>query len=150
MAHSVRFRWVGENPGTWAEAQGKKIKKQLDEILEEIIAEAADDMIRILEAAYTETGHRRVEKGGNGPGRVDTGTMRDAIRSRILQKSKDRTVGAWGWLDEVLDYFVYQEYGDDPENGFAVHFDGMKALQGSFIQAREKFRKRLKQIGREV
>jgi hypothetical protein len=147
MARSVRFRWVGENPGTWAEAQGKKIKKQLDEILEEIIAEAADDMIRILEAAWTETGQRRVEKGGNGPGRVDTGKMRDAIKARILQKSKDRTVGAWGWLDEVDFYFIAQEYGGE---AFAVHFKGMAALQGSYIQAREKFRKRLKQIGREV
>lgn len=144
---SIRSRWVGKDPGTWLEAQGKKIKKRLDEILEEIIAEAADDMVRILEAAWTKTGQARVDAGGNGPGRVDSGKMRDAIRSRILEKNKNRTVGAWGWLDEAEFYFIAQEYG---AKEFNVHFDGMKALQGSYVMAREKFRARVASIGRGI
>lgn len=143
----VRMGKPDKDMKVWAEAQGRKAKQEMDRILEEVIAEAADDMIRILEAATTATGEARAAAGGNGPGRVDSGTMRDAIRSRVLEKSKDRTVGAWGWLDEVLDYFVYQEQGSGK---FNVQFEGMSALQGSFVKARENFRRKLAQIGKVV
>lgn len=146
----VRMGKPDKDMKVWAEAQGRKAKQEMDRILEEVIAEAADDMIAILEAAATATGEARAAAGGNGPGRVDSGTMRDAIRSRVLEKSKDRTVGAWGWLDEVLDYFVYQEYGNDGEKKFNVQFEGMSALQGSFVKARENFRRKLAQIGKVV
>ncbi|MDL5351095.1 hypothetical protein [Microbacterium sp. zg-YB36] len=146
---TVRFKMhkPDQDLGAWAEAQGRRIKEELDKILEDVIAEAAEDMIRILEAAWTQTGADRAEAGGNGPGRVDSGTMRDAIRSRILTKTKDRTVGAWGWLDEFLEYFLFQEAGSEK---YDVQFEGMSALQGSFVQARENFRTRLREIGREV
>lgn len=147
MTVTFRMHKPDKNMAKWAEVQGRKIKQRLDAILEEVITEAADDMVAILEAAVTATGEARVARGGNGPGRVDTEKMRKAIKSRILSKTKERSVGAWGWLDEVLDYFVYQEYGAEE---FGVHFEGMAALQGSFIMAREKFHKRLQQIGREV
>ena len=143
----IKFHGFDKNLGGWVEAQGKKIKQILDHELEEAIVEAAEDMIRILEAARTPTGEARAAAGGNGPGRVDTGTMRDAIKSRVLEKTPTRTVGAWGWLDEVLDYFVYQEYGGEH---FAVRFAGMDALQGSYINARERFHARLRKIGKVI
>lgn len=129
-----------------AEVEG--IELDVQAILEDIINEAVEDMIAILEAAATATGEARVARGGNGPGRVDSGRMRDAIRGRVLPgELKGNADGEWGWIDEVADYFIYQEYGAQE---FNVLFKGMGALQGSFIKAREKFHARLSEIGLEV
>lgn len=103
-------------------------------------------MIQILEAAHTSTGYDRVASGGNGPGRIDSGDMRDAIDSETF-KTSDGARGHFGWIDDVLDYYVYQELGSD---AFNVNFEGMKALQGAYIEAREKMLADLRASGVKV
>ena len=145
---SVRWRGFDKSELTgWVTSIGGDLRETMERIAVEVAAEAAEDMIRILEAAVTDTGLARVEAGGNGPGRVDSGTMRDAISSKILESERDRVVVGWGWLDEVLDYFLYQEYG--PEK-YDVNFEAMSALQVSFTKAREEFRRRLSRLGQEI
>lgn len=112
--------------------------REMHDLAEQITKDAAifgrDRMIRILEAAHTQTGRDRVAQGGNGPGRVDSGKMRDEI-SAEAHKTSEGAVGRFGWIDEVLDYFIYQEFGEDL---FNVRFEGMKALQGAYLAAREQ------------
>jgi len=143
----VRMGKPDKDMKAWAIAQGRKAKQEMDRILEEVLDEAVEDMIAIIEAAITDTGEARAAAGGNGPGRVDTGRMRDAVKRRLLEKTPERTVGAWGWLDEVAEYFIYQEVGSEK---FNVHFKGMSALQGSFLKARENFQRKLAQVGKVV
>lgn len=114
------------------------IRDLLENMMEELAAKGEGRMVEILEAAVTPTGLARAELGGM-PGRVDSGTMRGAI-SHDMENDGDEIVASWGWLDEVLAYFLYQEHGDEV---FGVQFEGMNALRGSYIEMREELAKRL-------
>jgi hypothetical protein len=110
----------------------------LNDLMEELATEGEGRMIEILESAVTPTGYARAMAGG-APGRIETGTMRDAI-GKDVQHGHDEIVAEWGWLQEVLDYFLLQEGGSEV---FGVQFEGMNALRGSYIEMREKMRERL-------
>lgn len=124
----------------------KQFQAHIDDLLD-MLYNLADElsnrgqtrMIEILEAAVTPTGAARAARGGH-PGRVETGTMRDAITSDV-DSDGDEIIAKWGWLEEVQAYFLLQEHGDSV---FGVQFEGMKALMGSYIEMREELRSRLK------
>lgn len=130
------------------DALKKGIEQWQDQLLQ-VIYDAVEDatlhgedrMIEILESAVTRTGEERASRGGH-PGRIDSGTMRDAISSGIYETG-GRVEGEWGWLDEVLDYFGYQEEGTG-------RIGAMNALNGSYISAREMFIERLQAAGLRV
>lgn len=109
------------------------------EALEEATLYGEDRMIEILESAFTKTGMERAARGGH-PGRIETGTMRDAISSDVYLLGQTKLSGEWGWLNEVEDYFLAQENG-------AGLIPAMSALQGSFVSAKALFLKRLKDAG---
>lgn len=46
----------------------------------------------------------------SSPGRVNTGKMLKAIRARF-ERGAQRTIAAFGWIDEKEPYFYAQEYG---------------------------------------
>lgn len=102
------------------------------------------EMRRIVETSITRTGEERAARGGH-PGRVDSGDMLDAIDKTVAPNSDFSEVrGSFGWLTDLQPYYLWQEMGDDE---FNVHFQGMKALDGSFITAREELFKRLREEG---
>lgn len=119
----------------------ERLVDTLNSLMAELAAEGEGRMIEILESAVTQTGWERAQRGGH-PGRVETSTMRDAISSDFTP-GEDEIIAEWGWLQEVLDYFLLQEHGDEV---FGVQFEGMNALRGSYIEMREKLIERLEDM----
>lgn len=125
----------------WAD----KIELDARQILDDIVREAVDDMYQILLNAVTDTGLRRAAAGeGAGvAGRVDTGQMARDIKAALDADLDGAIVAEWGWIDNVENYYVFQEYGNQ-------YIKAMSALQGSYMKAREKLRQRLADMGLEV
>jgi hypothetical protein len=104
---------------TWPQEVAKEI--YFPEL--EKIAENGKEYIRyIILASDTDTGRRRANNGGNGPGRVDSGTMYDSVRARV-NVNKDSFSALVGWLDGRPGYAIFQEHGT--KNGVK----GMEAIQ---------------------
>lgn len=120
--------------------------EDLAEFCEQVVRDATllgeSRMMQILASAVTATGLARASRGGHS-GRIDTGQMLEDISSRV-DADEHGTVGTWGWINYVMAYYLYQEYGDE---NFHVRFQGMKALQGSYTQARELMIERLVDAG---
>lgn len=112
----------------------KKIQGAEDIIREESIKMAAeiakfgeDEMKSNILASGTPFSQKARQAGINqGPGRFRTGKMYEAVKSRV-ESGGQRVRSAFGWLDEVEDYFRYQEYGFNNKR-FAV-YDGSGNLK---------------------
>jgi len=106
----------------------------------DIVTEFADtgaaEMVDTLNNATTPTGEARAAAGGNGPGRVKTGQMRDDV-TREAGRDGDAFTGKFGWIDDAEDYYTYQEDG-------TRRFRGMNALHSSAIRNREQAIARIK------
>lgn len=86
------------------------------------IAEDGKQYVRyIILSSDTATGRARAGQGGNGPGRVDSGAMYDAVRARV-NVNKGSFSALVGWLDGKPGYSIFQEQGT--KNGVV----GMNAL----------------------
>ena len=141
----LRFSWSPpdfDNLKAGVERWGEQLEALVHDALEDATLLGEDRMIEILESAITKTGLERAERGGH-PGRVETGTMRDAISSGIWPGRNGSREGEWGWLNEVLAYYLFQENG-------TIDFTAMSALHGSYIEARELFIDRLVSAGLKV
>jgi hypothetical protein len=81
--------------------------------LQSLTAAAADVQRNYINTKpnSTPTGVARVAAGGNGPGRVDTGEMRDAIKWSARKVSPKRYEFKFGWINGVPGYSIFQEYG---------------------------------------
>lgn len=90
--------------------------------LEKIANNGKEYMRYIILASETDTGRARAAQGGNGPGRVDTGTMYDSVRARV-NVNKNSFSALVGWLDGRPGYAIFQEHGT--KNGVK----GMEAVQ---------------------
>jgi hypothetical protein len=76
-------------------------------------------------------------RDGSGPGRIDSGEMRDAITSKV-SKSGDLTSVAMGWFnpDSDQEYPVqYQEVGFEHDGGATI--PGMNSLEDTLIFIKE-------------
>jgi len=101
-------------------------QKYFFQALQSISASAADVMRSYIEsnpAVFTPTGEARKASGGNGPGRVKTGAMRDAVKWRGGKDGKNKYSFQFGWIDGAPGYSVFQEYGT--KNGVTA----MNAIQ---------------------
>jgi hypothetical protein len=140
----------------------EEIEVEARQILDDISRECVDDMYRILLAARTKTGNDREAAGQGIAGRVDTGQMSRDIKAALDAGLDGGVVLTWGWIANVEDYYLYQEYGTAPrapkvseatgqevDNGHPG-IKAMSALQQSYTKAREKFRQRLQDLGLEV
>lgn len=77
----------------------------------EAFAETAERVMRTeFIAAETTTGYLRAKAGGNGPGRVDTERLINAIRS-ALEVHGSSVVARAGFLEDQEPYFLYQDRG---------------------------------------
>jgi hypothetical protein len=124
---------------------GARITKQVDSTRDEledmvrgVVKDGADNMRRFILEAVTKTGEARAAAGEGVAGRYETGTMYDAVGSDV-QRSGDRITGEFGWLEEVLKYYLYQEQGTS-------RIDAMHALQKAWINASEEFQAQVNDI----
>jgi hypothetical protein len=124
-----------------------QLAAQLTDLAYEIIEDATlygeDRMMEIIRTAITMTGMQRAAAYGGDPGRIETGDMIDDIQSNIDMVGKSRVEGSWGWELGLQLYYLYQEYGTQD-------IEGMKALQQSYVEAREMMLERLNAAGLKV
>lgn len=89
---------------------GKVAKDVYYPALRRISQAGVDYMRYIILTSETATGKARAGRGGNGPGRVDTGAMFDAVKMRVRER-KDGFTSFVGWIDGRPGYSVFQEHG---------------------------------------
>lgn len=132
-------------PGNNLNAVRSKIRGWPEEIAEEIFwpaleqisAEGADFIRFIILAAETETGKKRAALGGNGPGRVKTGTMFDMVGYRN-RKTKNGFSSFVGWVNGRPGYAIFQELGTR---------NGVKAMD-AISQAQEFMLMKLRELAK--
>lgn len=119
---------------------------ELEALVKGIVDDGADDMRRFILQAVTATGQRRVSTGrGQYAGRYETGTMYDAVSSKVNVDGSALRLeveGEFGWLDEVLAYFIAQEGGTD-------RIPPMRALHRAWINASQEFQKEVQKVLRD-
>lgn len=131
--------------GNWVfdPKQFKTFTDRISAVAEDVAQEAVEAfidaslpiMIEAFEQATTPTGERRFEKGGNGPGRIDTGLMVGNLKGAI-ERSATSFVGRAGWLENgpQQPYFLLQDQGF--QNVVGAH-----ALERGFQAGREAARR---------
>ena len=87
------------------------IREEAIKMSAEIAMFGEDEMKSNILASGTPFSQKARQAGINqGPGRFRTGKMYNAVKSRVFSGGK--TVrAAFGWIDQVEDYFRYQETG---------------------------------------
>lgn len=102
------FNKVRVKIATWPEEVAKEVyHPQI-----KAIAEAGAEFIRqVIERETTPTGEARVRRGGNGPGRVKSGKMINAVRSRVRPRANGGISATAGWLTGEPGYVIFQEMG---------------------------------------
>jgi hypothetical protein len=94
--------------------------------LEQIAKNGRDYIRYIILESTTATGEARAAAGGGVPGRVDTGTMFDAVSYRIYKGNTSFSASV-GWTQGTPGYAIFQELGT------SRGIEGMNAI----ITARE-------------
>lgn len=115
-----------------------KIGSLSERVAQEAVEAFVDAAYPVIRQAFidaeTTTGRARVARGGNGPGRVDTGDLLDSISTAI--KHEARTfIGEAGWVEESLQeqYFLLQDQG-------FLNVVGAHGLEQGFQAGREAAR----------
>lgn len=96
----------------------------------EAFADTAERVMReTFIAAETPTGRARADAGGNGPGRVDTERLINAIMQQ-LEAHGSAVVPRAGFLEDQQPYFLLQDQGFQ-------NVEGAHALEAAFVAGRE-------------
>lgn len=112
--NAVRNKIMG-----WPEEVAKEVYWPM---LQQVGRDGRDFIRYIILDSTTPTGEERARRGGNGPGRVNTGNMYNAVSSRARER-KDGFSLFVGWADGRPGYSIFQELGT--RNGVV----GMNAIQ---------------------
>lgn len=107
-------------------------KKALKQMLEDIAETGAEEMREIIRTVESSLVPGKI-------GRIASGTMIESVGTEPVKVSDDYLSVKWGWTDEQLKYFLWQEDG----TGSPLNISPMHALLGSFLTAREELRSRL-------
>jgi len=118
------------------------IGKYFFQQLQSMTASGADVMKNFIgpqghPSVRTNTGHERKARGGNGPGRVDTGLMRDSIKWTGRKLGNGNYRFEFGWLNGTPGYAIFQEQGTK---------NGVRAMN-SIGYATEFMRNELRMLG---
>lgn len=109
----------------------RTLESMARDVAEEAASAFATTAERVMREAFiaasTPTGQARVAAGGNGPGRVDTERLINAISS-ALEAGGLQVVGRAGFLNDQQPYFLIQDQSD---------LYGAHAMQAAFIAGRE-------------
>jgi len=121
------------------------IREEALKMSAEIAKFGEDEMKSNILASGTPFSQKARQAGINqGPGRFRTGEMYNAVKSKVLSAGKN-VRAAFGWLDQVEDYFRYQEYGFN-NKFFAVYGSGgnLKVECGQPVVKQANFPRRTK------
>lgn len=124
---------------------GERATKAAVEALDETLDKGVDDVRFIIAASHTPTGEDRAAAGGNGPGRIDTGAMYDAVEKHIDEQGHV-AIGSFGWLDDGSRGYKHASYQEPGTERVA----GMNALFQAFAVAIPDFKRRLAAKGFDV
>lgn len=129
------------------EGKREQVEARIVEIMEEVVAETAQERRNALEEAVTPTGVARVASGrGEFEGRHKTGTMVDSIDTDVSVEddgpNEFTVVGRVGYSDPKQ-YFAIQEEGRD---SYDVPFDGAHAGATAFVAAQQNLRRKLQKL----
>jgi hypothetical protein len=118
------------------------VLEEVEQIVQETVLEAEGLQKELLDRAVTRGGAERFSRGrGGSAGRNDSGDMIRAIDSDTKRSGRTRVEGRFGWLRDKEAYYGIQDFGG---NGIpAAH-----SLLDSFLVAREKFKARMRGVGR--
>lgn len=118
------------------------IREEAIKMSAEVAKFGEDEMKTNILASGTPFSQKARQAGINqGPGRYRTGQMYNAVKSRV--EAGGKTIrAAFGWLEQVEDYFRYQEYGFN-NKFFAIYTPGgnLKVENGQPALKRADFRR---------
>ena len=140
MASGITWTVAPRALGAQITTKIERTRADIEQLVRGVVDDGANDMRRFILAAVTKTGQERAATGAGKPGRYETGTMYDAVSSDV-KTFGDETVGEFGWLNLVLDYFMMQEEGTS-------RIEAMHALQQAFTNASEQFQLEINQLVR--
>lgn len=116
------------------EVQGA-IMDDVHEIVEDVTEGGARQMRQIISTSGT-------PKSGK-EGRIETGKMLDEVKTDV-GRGGNSVVGQFGWLDEQLDYFYYQDEGFRHWISGEM-IPGMFALTQSYEEAKSELVRRIEE-----
>ena len=123
------------------------IRNAAEHALRVTVAEGEEDMRRTIVETTSPTGEARAAAGKGIQGRVDTGEMYLDVDSDVRVQGNS-IIGEWGWIEEVQDYYLYQNDGTEGTND-RKGIDGMNALGKSAALVDDRIRARLRRLGSE-
>lgn len=102
------FNKVRVKIATWPEEVAAEVYRPQ---IKAIARAGAAYIKQIIEREETDTGRERARRGGNGPGRVKTGKMINAVSSRARDRAGGGVSATAGWLTGEPGYAIFQEMG---------------------------------------
>ena len=111
----MSFEWTNGGPDAILRIVAReraKLREQVAEVVEVSALEGEflmKDYLDFGDEAWTKTGQKRVDAGGESSGRHKTGDMIEAVESHT-ETDENVFIGKYGWRDP-LDYFSKQEDG---------------------------------------
>lgn len=115
----------------------ERTRSDIEDLVQGVVADGADQMRLFILTAVTDTGMARAERGG-AVGRYEKGTMYDAVDYYVATDG-DTTIGEFGWIEEYIRYFGYQEDGTST-------VPSMHALHDAWANASERFQSEIRSI----
>lgn len=128
----------------WVDQRLEQFKNRAESEISDAVQEGAELTRDNLEKASTKTGSERAQRGGNGPGRHDSGNLINAVNDNggNLERDGDVTMGSFGWFaSNYPSYAKFQEEGTSS-------IPPASALYQAFVQEREKFKARIDRLAK--
>lgn len=97
----VKKKFSGGDPRTWVQEKIRAIDT----------ANRTDLASAIREGSELTKEHIATRGVSGKRGRIDTARMVGAVGSRVSERTQSNWTGAFGWIKEKEDYFLYQEGG---------------------------------------
>lgn len=135
MKVTVKYRGVGSGADDWFDDVTKRQSKKIGGIVESAVKEGAEVTKFYISNSGTPKSGKR--------GRIETGLMRDSVRSSVPVKTRRTVVGIFGWIKTFKDYFGYQEEGFNHFSG--VRVEGMYALTRAGDDMLKKVKKKIEE-----
>ncbi len=134
---------TGPDLGDWAKREVEEITQGVVRAVERTADELRDEIKHVIETNGTgrtwsrdwgNMPHGTPGRTQSAPGRVASGKMGRAVKSRLSQ-SKSAIRGEAGWIDEYEDYFGAQEEGFQHNIVAGLKVEGMYAIGDAAARA---------------
>lgn len=134
---------TGPDLGEWITREVEEITDGVERAVERTADELRDQIREKIETSgarpnwvrdWSGMPHAHGDRSGSTPGRVASGKMRDAVKSRVTQ-TKTSVTGEAGWIDEWEPYFGLQEAGGKHNIIPGLQIEGMYAIADAAADA---------------